>query len=145
MSLQGIQDPWEVYVEKNPRLQQRCANPRTATALKWAALTVLVLAVIGGLVAMGLTNQFASSGWLNQVVFPVMRKFFEMKANLTIGEGLAYIAAPLIGCGIIVALGYKYILPCLAAERVERERSLAEVNDLKDVIDGHSLLSSDSE
>src|SRR5262245_39190927 len=100
-------------------------NPRAARALKYGGITLLVLAVIGGLVAMGMTGQFSSTGWLNQTAFPAMKqafqnfghwvnntvvpavkKFLDMK--LTVGQGLAYIGAPIVGAGIITLLGVKF-------------------------------------
>ena len=93
----------------------------------YAAVTLIILAVIGGLVAMGLTGQFTSDGWLCKVAFPAIkqgfedfghwvthtaipaiRKFLDMKANLTVGQGLLYIALPIAGTALLAGLGYKY-------------------------------------
>lgn len=62
MALQSAKDPGEAYVEKNPHLRHGCTNPDTAKALKWVTITALVLAVVGGLVAIALTHQFSSNG-----------------------------------------------------------------------------------
>lgn len=114
---------------------------------------------------MGLTIQFSSSGWLNQVAFPALRKFFEMKADLKIGEGLAYIAAPILGGGIVLALIYKYAIPCIkekyeehmynvtvqeqkAALEAQEDREIAEIEKKHEhelVIDPDNLFQSDED
>ena len=112
--------------ERTVRAKQNCVqnwmrkNPGKATALKYAAITSIVLAIIGGLVAMAMTGQFNSTGWLrhtalpaighwiNATALPAVRKFMDMKANLSIGQGLAYIGAPLAGAGVLLGLGIKF-------------------------------------
>ena len=102
-------------------------NPNRAMAVKYGAISLVALAVIGGLIALTMTGQFNSTGWLRQTALPAMgeafqkaghwitgtavpavRKFMDMKANLSIGQGLAFIAAPIAGAGIVTILGVKF-------------------------------------
>ncbi len=58
-------------------------------------VSVVAFGVLAGLIA-------------SLVVTGNLMKFFEMKAHLTIGQGLLYIALPILGSSIITALGVKY-------------------------------------
>ena len=125
----------------------------------YIVVTLVILAVIGGLVAMGLTGQFTSDGWLCKVAFPAIkkgfedfahwvkdtalpaiRKFLDMKANLTVGQGLLYIGLPVVGALAIIGLGRKYgpgAIGHLKAKHAEYQKEQAEDAKIKQILADH--------
>lgn len=102
-------------------------NPRKALALKYGLITLLALAVMGSLVGIGASGGFGSSSWLQHTALPAMkhvfqnfghwvtgtavpavRKFLDMRPDLNVGQGLGYIAAPIVGAGVLTMLGIKF-------------------------------------
>ncbi len=71
-------------------------NPITATALKFTAIGLVALVIIGSLVGIGASGGFGPGGWLQH------------KVNLTVGQGLLYIGLPVVGAGAVTALGCNY-------------------------------------
>lgn len=122
----------------------------------YVVITVLILAVIGGLVALGLTGQFTSDGWLCKVAFPAIKKGFEefghwvyhtvfpaidkfmhMKANLTVGQGLLYIGLPVVSAAAIIGLGRKYgpgAVDYLKAKHAEHQAEKANDVEIKRIL-----------
>lgn len=73
-------------------------NTLEGKVLAGAAISVLAFGILGGLFV---------SLW----VTGVLPKFLEMKANLSIGQGILYIGVPVTGAAILVALATKFNYP----------------------------------
>ena len=106
-------------------------NPTAAMALKFTAIGLIATLIIGALVGIGATGGFGPHGWLQQTALPAIKEAFENFADwvvntvipairdflntipdLNVWQGLAYIAAPIVGAMIIGGVTYKYIIPC---------------------------------
>ena len=70
-------------------------EPKEEKVMIGAVISLLAFFILGGLVA-------------SLIVTGIIARFLQIKANLTIGQGLLYIAVPLITVGIITAFGLRH-------------------------------------
>ena len=126
-------------------------NPRAAVALKFTAIGLVFTLIIGALVGIGASGGFGPEGWLQQTalpaikqgfedfgfwvkhtVIPAIREFLDTIPDLNVWQGFAYIAAPILGAGIIAGVSYKYIVPACKKLHAERQEAAAQMKQAED-------------
>ena len=99
-------------------------NPKCC--VKYSAIGLVATLIIASLVGIGVSGGFGPTGWLQHTAIPAIRKFLDTIPDLNVWQGFAYIAAPILGAGIISGITYKYIVPGCKQLHADHQKKKAE-------------------